>query len=175
VVVNLSACTAWGTIDGLIYAISSSIERNNAQNKLRKLQATVDNEQAIEVVCKTLEGTYLASFDDAGKEAIAQEIIKHVPNASVEENKVLTRTEVLGWLSILVIYLGTGFLLALPFLVLHDKILAWVISNASGVAWLSWYGVQLGKSAGKNRWALGAVMAGISILFLSWSYFINVL
>ncbi len=175
VVVNLSACTAWGTIDGLIYALSSSLERNNAQNKLRKLQENLDNEKAIEVVCKTLEGTYLASFDDAGKEAIAQEIIKHVPNASVQENKLLTRREALGWLSIVGIYLVTGFLLALPFLVLDNKILAWIISNVSGVAWLSWYGAQLGKSAGKNQWELGALMAAISILFLAWSYFINVI
>jgi len=34
VAVNFGACLSWGTIDGLIYAISSAIERNNIRNKL---------------------------------------------------------------------------------------------------------------------------------------------
>jgi hypothetical protein len=174
VVVNLGACVSWGTIDGLIYAISSSIERNNAQNKLRKLKANAKNENAFAVVCQTIEDTYLSSFDDEGKAAIAQQIIKHAPNASIDENKLLTREEVLGWLSIIGIYMFVGLLLALPFLVLQDKVLAWIISNVGGIVWLAWYGVQLGKSAGKNRWLLGILMAVVSVLFLAWSYFVNV-
>jgi VIT1/CCC1 family predicted Fe2+/Mn2+ transporter len=139
VVVNLGACSAWGTIDGLIYAVSSSIERNRAQNKLRLLKANVNNPMATEIVCQSIEDTYLSSFDDEGKAAIAQQIIKHVPNAALEESKVITREEALGWLTIIAIYLVAGVLLALPFLVLHDKVLAWAISNVCGVAWLFWY------------------------------------
>jgi VIT1/CCC1 family predicted Fe2+/Mn2+ transporter len=173
VVVNLGACTAWGTIDGLIYAISSSIERNQARNKLRQLKANVNNPAAIEIVCQSIEDTYLDGFDDEGKAAIAQQIIKHVPNAALEKGKVITREEALGWLSILAIYLVAGFLLALPFLVLQDKVLAWTISNVCGVAWLFWYGMQLGIAAGRNRWAFGFMMAAITVGFLAWSYLIN--
>ncbi len=60
-----------------------------------------------------------------------------------------------GWLSIIGIYLTVGFLMALPFLVLPDKFMAWIISNSLGVAWVTWYGVQLGKAVGKYRWLLG--------------------
>ena len=65
-----------------------------------------------------------------------------------------------------------GVLLALPFLVLHDKVLAWFLSNGVGVAWLFWYGVQMGRAAGKNRWLLGLILALVSIVFLAISYFI---
>jgi hypothetical protein len=34
VTVNIGACVSWGFIDGFIYAISSSIERNNLRKKL---------------------------------------------------------------------------------------------------------------------------------------------
>ncbi len=171
VTVNIGACISWGTIDGLIYAISSSIERNNVRNKLLKLKACLKCENTLQTVKSNLDDTFLANFDEDGKEAIAKEIITHVPNASLEENKLITKKEAMGWLSIIGIYIVVGVLLALPFLVLQNKVLAWVISNGVGVAWVSWYGVQLGKSAGKNRWLLGIIMAVVSILFLAVSYF----
>jgi len=60
----------------------------------------------------------------------------------------------------------------LPFLVLEDKLLAWLISNGLGVVWISWYGVQLGKASGKSRWFLGAIMGTVGILFLIVSYLV---
>jgi VIT1/CCC1 family predicted Fe2+/Mn2+ transporter len=172
VAVNLGACLSWGAIDGLIYALSSSMERNDIRNKLLKLKASLRGKNALEHVKNSLNGTFLESFDETGKEAIAREIMANVPNASLQENKLITRQEALGWLSIIGIYLGVGFLLALPFLVLPDKIIAWFVSNGLGVLWVTWYGVQLGKAAGKNRWLLGAVMALVSILFLAGSYLV---
>ena len=172
VVVNLGACTVWGIIDGLIYAISSSIERNSARNKLLQLQSHAEAEKVLGNVKGGLNDTFLASFDDEGKEAIAKEIVKHAPNASLGENKAFTKQDAMGWLSIVGIYLTVGFLLALPFLVLHNKVLAWFISNIVGVSWLFWYGLQLGKVTGKNRWLFGILMALISIVFLILSYFV---
>lgn len=172
VAVNLGACLAWGIIDGLIYAISSSIERNNVHNKLLTLKTALKGDRAVEAVKASLGDTFLESFDDAGKEAIAKEIIVHVPKASLGENKLLTKDEVLGWLSIIGIYVAVGVLLALPFFIFQQKVLAWVVSNVVGVAWLFWYGVQLGKVAGKNRWVLGLVLAAVSIVFLVLSYFV---
>jgi VIT1/CCC1 family predicted Fe2+/Mn2+ transporter len=90
----------------------------------------------------------------------------------LSQNKAITKEDAMGWLSIIGIYLVAGVLLALPFLLLQDKVLAWLISNAAGVTWLFWYGMQLGKSTGKHRWLFGALMAIVSILFLTGSYFI---
>jgi VIT1/CCC1 family predicted Fe2+/Mn2+ transporter len=173
VVVNLGTCLFWGIIDGLIYAISSSIERNGVRNKLLQLKACVKGDNVLETVKMSLNDTFLVSFDGEGKEAIAKEIIKHVPRASLQERWVLTRQEWMGWLSIIGIYLVTGFLLALPFLVLPNKVFAWFLSNGAGVAWIFGYGIVLGKSAGKKGWIFGVALAVISIAFLAWSYFIN--
>ena len=115
----------------------------------------------------------MAGFDEKGKEAIAKDVITYVPNASLGENKVFTKEELMGGLSIIGIYLAVGFLLSLPFLVLHNKVFAWFVSNGVGVTWLFWYGVQLGKVAGRKRWLFGVMLAVLSILFLAWSYFIN--
>lgn len=172
VVVNLGACMSWGIIDGLIYAISSSIERNNIRNKLWQLKSSFKAENSLDRVKTNLDDTFLVSFDDEGKEAIAKEIINHAPDTVMEENRVLTKQELMGWLSIIAIYLVVGFLLALPFFVFQNKVLAWLVSNVTGVAWLFWYGVQLGRSAGKNRWLLGIIMAVVAIAVLVVSYLV---
>ena len=172
VVVNLGACLSWGVIDGLIYAVSSSIERNNVRNKLLTLKSYTKEPNVLETVKASLDDTFVASFSEEGKEAIAKDIITYVPNASLQERKVLTKQELMGWLSIIGIYLAVGVLLALPFLVLPNKVLAWFVSNGIGVAWLFGYGVQLGRSADKNRWFFGLVMAVVAVVFLALSYFV---
>jgi VIT1/CCC1 family predicted Fe2+/Mn2+ transporter len=177
VFVNLGACAGWGFIDGFIYAISSSIERNNIRNKLKFLKSlSAEKDQNIlDKVTSSLDDTFLVSFDQDGKEAIAKDIIANVPQASIKNDRILTKDDLLGWLSIILIYMATGFSLALPFLVLPDKLLAWFISNFLGILWLFWYGVQLGKSAGKHRLLLGILMAGIGIAFLTISYVVWVI
>jgi len=170
--VNLAACVGWGIIDGLVYAVSKSIARNSVRNKLLVLRSGADPEGSIENAKKSLDDTFLADFDEKGKEAIVKEIIAHVPDASLSNRQLMTKEEVMGWLSIIGIYILTGFLLALPFLVLQRKLLAWLVSNLCGTAWLFWYGVQLGKFAGRNRWLIGFVMGLTGIIFLVISYIV---
>lgn len=172
VAVNLGACFGWGIIDGMIYAISSSIERNNVRNKLVMLKEYAAWHDTLDKVTKSFDDTFLEGFDAEGKKAIAKDLIEHVQSAELGENKVLTRDEAMGWLSIIGIYLTVGFLMALPFLVLPDKFIAWLLSNSLGVAWVAWYGVQLGKAVGKYRWLLGLLLAGVGIGFLVVSYLV---
>lgn len=175
VVVNLGACLGWGMIDGFIYAISSSIDRNRIKNILLKLKSSAKDESVLETVEKGLESTFLSSFDNKGKEAVAKEILVHVADASLGDEKLFTRDDVMGWLYILGIYLSVGFLLSLPFLILEDKLFAWLVSNTCGTGWLFLYGVQLGKLAGKNRWLIGLFMVMISVLLYVVSYTTGVL
>jgi VIT1/CCC1 family predicted Fe2+/Mn2+ transporter len=72
----------------------------------------------------------------------------------------------------MVIFLATGFVLALPFLILRSKINAWLVSNGVGSAWLFWYGIQIGKNVGKNRILLGLFLTAVGIAFLAMSYFV---
>jgi hypothetical protein len=66
----------------------------------------------------------------------------------LDENQVLTKKELMGWLSIIGIYSVVGFVLALPFLVLPDKIVALVVSNTLRMA----LGILVWSSDWKSRW-----------------------
>jgi len=173
VVVNLGACACWGFIDGFIYSISKSIERNCNQKKLFLLKSwKTDEKEHMSEVKDMIQDTFLADFDDNGKDAIAKDLLAYSANASVKESRILNREEVLGWLSIMFIYLITGFALALPFLVLPDKMNAWLVSNVVGSAWLFWYGIQLGNSVGRKRLLLGLFLVLAGLAFLIISYFV---
>jgi VIT1/CCC1 family predicted Fe2+/Mn2+ transporter len=174
VFVNIGACAGWGFIDGFIYAISSSIERNNIRNKLKFLKTlkTENDPEILDKVESSFDETFLVSFDKEGKEAVAKEVIANVNQASLKKDRILTKDDILGWLSIILIYIITGFTLALPFLVFSDKLFAWFISNSLGILWLFWFGFQLGKSAGRYRFLLGLLMSGVGIGFLVVSYIV---
>jgi VIT1/CCC1 family predicted Fe2+/Mn2+ transporter len=178
VAVNIGACFGWGFIDGFVYAISSSIDRNRMRNKLALLKKIASEKKEPTQQCltaeveKTMDGTVFESYSKEGKEVIAKEIVAYAPQATVPKNKLLTKDEALGWLSIISIYMVVGFLMALPFLILPDKFVAWLFSNTLGVVWLFWYGVQLGKSLGRCRLLLGFSMSSVGVIFLVLSYII---
>jgi VIT1/CCC1 family predicted Fe2+/Mn2+ transporter len=172
VVVNLGACACWGFIDGFVYFISKSIERNDNRKKLLLLKSLKLGDTSDMARAKTvLHETFLDGFDAKGKEEIAKDLVANAADASIEEGK-MNKEEILGWISIMFIFLATGFVLALPFLVLRSKINAWLVSNGIGSAWLFWYGIQIGKNVGKNRILLGLFLTVVGIAFLAMSYFI---
>jgi hypothetical protein len=82
--------------------------------KFLKSLSKEKEQDVLSKVEESLDETFLSAFDTAGKEAIAKDIITHVQQASVEKGKILTKSEVLGWLSIILIYMATGFALVLP-------------------------------------------------------------
>jgi VIT1/CCC1 family predicted Fe2+/Mn2+ transporter len=172
VVVNLGACACWGFIDGFVYFISKSIERNDNRKKLLLLKSLKLGDTSDMAKAKTvLHETFLEGFDAKGKEEIAKDLVANAAGASIEEGK-MNKEEIFGWISIMFIFLATGFVLALPFLVLRGKINAWLVSNGVGSAWLFWYGIQVSKNVGKNRILLGLFLMVVGIAFLAVSYFV---
>ncbi|MCW4024721.1 MAG: hypothetical protein NWF01_06770 [Candidatus Bathyarchaeota archaeon] len=178
VTVNLGACIGWGIIDGLLYATSSSVERNNYIKTILKLKSSIKNEVIEKQIKKSLDSTFISTFNEKGKDAITKDIIAYLPSASLEESTpryLFTKDDVRGWISIVGIYLVAGVLLALPFLVFEDKFFAWLVSNVAGVIWLFLYGVQLGKLSGKNPLAIGLIMVLVTVVIYVASYFTGVL
>jgi hypothetical protein len=66
-------------------------------------------------------------------------IITYIPDNKLEKNWVLTKQEIMGWFSIVAIYLAVGVdassLLGLP-----NNVLAWLVCNVISVTWL--FGVE---------------------------------
>jgi hypothetical protein len=172
VLVNMGACIGWGFIDGFLYFTSNSMERNNARKKIFLFKSAKNDQTPIKELKRELDDTFLETFDDNSKEKIVGEILQNSSGASPGPDKLITREEALGWLSILLIYVTVGFLLALPFLIMPNKLFAWFASNLIGCAWLFYYGTQLGKNLGRHTIILGVLTAAMGLAFLCLSYLV---
>jgi hypothetical protein len=175
VAVNLGACLGWGIIDGMLYFTSSSINRNNTRKKLILFKSAKNDEASRKKLKSEFDDTFLENFDDESKEKIAGEMLQRSSQASPGPDKLITKVEAIGWLSIILIYVIAGLLLALPFLIIPDKFVAWIVSNLIGCAWLFYYGTKIGESLGKHRVLLGLITAGLGVVFLLTSYVVWVL
>ena len=67
VTVNIGACIGWGIIDGLLYATSNSVERNNILNTILKLKSSIKKENIDKQIEKSLDSTYLSTFSKEEK------------------------------------------------------------------------------------------------------------
>jgi len=166
ILIDVGACLTWGFIDGLTYAIGSSIDRGTQSSLARKIQSEKNSEDAISDIVGQFEGTYLSTLSEEDKKSIAEEVLKKNPPVSNVREKFITSDERKGFLSIIGIYLVAGALLSLPYFIFPSKIQAWIISNSLGIAWLFYYGYTAGKITGAKRILVGLLTSSIGIGFL---------
>ncbi|MFZ0699270.1 MAG: hypothetical protein WAN74_03660 [Thermoplasmata archaeon] len=168
--VDVLACLAWGLIDGFIYATSSAIDRGRDARIVEQLKQGKERPAISSEVRDLLDDTFLTHFSAEAKATITATILAHPPEATVIPARTITYEEGRGWVAIIFIYLVVAALLALPFLVIPDKLVAWYVSNALGIGWLFWYGARIGQAVQGNRWAWAVVPAAVGIGLLAVSY-----
>jgi len=172
VAVNIGACIGWGFIDGFTYAVGGSIDRGKEVALIKKIQTEKDPERAVSEVVDELDDTFVSRFSPQGKQSIAKEILRNAKGVSYVKQRFITKEELQGFGSILLVYLTAGVALSLPYLVLHNKIDAWLISNLLGISWLFFYGFRVGQILEGKKIFLGLITAGAGIAFLLVSYFV---
>ncbi|MGD0718067.1 MAG: hypothetical protein ABSA15_00580 [Thermoplasmata archaeon] len=168
--VDVLACAAWGIIDGFIYATSSAIDRGRDAKLVQQLRQPENRPAAASEVRGLLDDTFLSYFSPDAKAKISETILANPPEADVIPSRTITWEEGRGWIAILGIYMAVAALLALPFLLVPDKLAAWYVSNALGIGWLFWYGARIGQAVQGNRIVWAVVPAAVGIALLAVSY-----
>jgi VIT1/CCC1 family predicted Fe2+/Mn2+ transporter len=170
--VDIGACIAWGFIDGFTNAIGGSVDRGNQARLVQDIQSDKNSDKAINEVIEALDDTFVSRYSKEAKKTIAEEILKNSPRSSATKQRFLTRDELEGFLSIFLIYVVAGTLLSFPYVILPNKIDAWILSNTLGIAWLFFYGYRVGAILGNKKIPIGLVTAGAGIVFLTVSYLV---
>ncbi len=168
--VDALACAAWGIIDGFIYATSSAVDRGRDAKLVQQLRRPEDRPAAVSEVRGFLDDTFLSYFSSDAKAKITETILANPPDARAVPSRTITWEEGRGWITILGIYMAAAALLALPFLLVPDKLTAWYVSNALGIGWLAWYGARIGQAVQGNRVAWAVVPAAVGTASLVLSY-----
>ena len=173
ILIDIGACLAWGIIDGLTYAVGSSVDRGMQTDLVRKIQSEKNSEVAIDDIVGEFDGTYLSNLTETDKKSIAVEVLKKKPLIHNSKPKFITTEERKGFLSIIGIYFVAGILLTFPYFILPDKFQAWISSNLLGIGWLFFYGYNAAKITGSRRILIGLLTSSIGILFLILSILAN--
>jgi hypothetical protein len=66
--------------------------------------------------------------------------------------------------------MAAGIALSISYIILPNKLSAWLLSNIVGIAWLFFYEYTVGKNAGQKRILIGLLTSGSGIAFLIVSY-----
>jgi hypothetical protein len=171
IAVDIWACVAWGFIDGFTYAVGNAIDRGSQSSFLKRLKAEKDPERAVDQVVEELEGTFMAGLSAGGKMAVAREVVKNSEGASSGDRRGFpSRSDAQGFLSVMSIYLSIGLEMTLPYVILPNKLTAWLISDAIALAWLFSYGFRVGGIIQGSRILTGLITAGLGVAFLFASY-----
>ncbi len=150
----LSCNVAWGIVDGVMFVVTSAVERTRRLALLRGVRAA-GPEAARAIVRGALPPMMAAAIEDAEADRIVARLRRR---GEVPRPGAITGPDLAGALACFVLTVAATFPPTIPFLVLADVHTAVHVSNAVAVASLFVAGCGLGNATGVRPWRLGIVM-----------------
>jgi VIT1/CCC1 family predicted Fe2+/Mn2+ transporter len=153
-VAALGCNLAWGIVDGVMYVVTSIVERARRRAVLAGIRAG-SPEGARAIVLAALPEGVAAVTDEAEADRLAARVrsLPEPPRSSGFEWSDLS-----GAASSCVLVVAATFPPTLPFLLVEDVGRALRLSNAVAVVSLFFAGYSLGRATGVGPWRLGLAM-----------------
>ena len=154
---------AWGIIDAVFYLMSRLSEQGQGLVALRALRATNDPAEAHQIIGSALP-PLLASVLPQTEYEIMQQKVNELPE--LPRHPRLAKED---WLAagriFLLVFLST-LPVAIPFVFIHQAVLALRLSNVVGIAMLFGCGYAFGRFSGFRPWRVGVVLVLVGALLV---------
>ena len=148
---------AWGIVDGVMYLITSVIERARRFALVRSVKGA-DRQQARDLVRNSLPDMYAAGMTESG----LQHVVDQIRGFDLPESTLPVRREDLrGAVAVLALVFLATLPVALPFVFLPDPEAALRLSNLIAVIMMFGSGVALGRYGG-----ISPARAGLAMVLL---------
>lgn len=152
---------AWGIIDAVFYLMSRLSEQGQGLVALRALRATNDPAEAHQIIGSALP-PLLASVLPQTEYEMMQQKVNELPELPAHPRLAKEDWLAAGGIFLLV-FLST-LPVAIPFVFIHQAVLALRLSNLVGIAMLFGCGYAFGRFAGFRPWRVGALMVLVGAL-----------
>ena len=152
---------AWGIIDAVFYLMSRLSEQGQALVALRALRATDDPAEAQQIIGDVLPPLLASVLPQAEYEVMRQKL-NELPELPTHPWLAKDDWVAAGRIFLLV-FLST-FPVTIPFLFVHQAVLALRISNVVANAMLFGCGYAFGRFSGFHPWRVGGLMVLVGIL-----------
>jgi hypothetical protein len=147
---------AWGIIDGVMYLMACLADRGRNRHGLRAVRDAATAEDAHRAITDSMPDAMAEVLQEPELEEMRQRLIR-LPDASMQVR--LTRDDWLGALGVCLLVFFSVFPVVVPFIFLHDTMLALRMSDGIALAMLFGTGFAFGRCTGHRPWAMGLSMA----------------
>jgi VIT family len=154
---------AWGVIDAIFYLMNILGYRGHGAVVLRRLHHTTDPAEARALIAEALPPVMAATLEPEDFERL-RERLATIPDPA--SRVPLHRGDLLGALGVFLLVFLSTFPVVIPFLVMHDAMLALRISNAIAIVLLFIGGYKLAKFSGFRPWRTGLAMVAIGVVLV---------
>jgi hypothetical protein len=160
---------AWGTIDGVVYVLSSLTKRKHNMRFFANVRTAPNEKEALRVVQEELDPLFEAVASEAERCKLYENVVSMKEKAQFSAVR-LTADEVKGGVAVFVVNVLATAPVVIPFLIFSKPHVALRISNALLILLLFLAGYSWGKQAEANRWRaglglmlLGLILVGVAI------------
>lgn len=148
---------AWGVIDGVLYVLTSMLERSRKSRLFQSIQKAVSDEDALAIVERELDSRLepLASLEERRRlyHAVLERLRGLIP-----ERTRLTKADVRGAIAIFWLDFLCTIPAVVPFLLFRDRFIALRVSNLLLLATLFLVGFRWARATNTNPWLFGSIL-----------------
>lgn len=146
---------AWGIIDGVFFLMGCLADKNRNRMMHQAVRKAGTPWEAHQLIAGALPPPVASILHPTELATIHERLLQlPIPPARVQ----LDRTDWLGAAAVFLLVFLSTFPVAVPFIVMHDAMLALRISNGIAVVMLFLAGFGYGRSIGWSKWGFGISM-----------------
>jgi hypothetical protein len=146
---------AWGIIDGVLYLMTCLAEKGRSLTTYTAVRSTADPQKAQRLIAEALPPLVASVLKPAELEKVRLRLLQ-LPEPPPRAR--LAKTDWRGALGVFLLVFLSTLPVAVPFVVMHDAMMAMRISNIVAVLMLFLAGFAYGRYIGRSSWAFGVSM-----------------
>jgi VIT1/CCC1 family predicted Fe2+/Mn2+ transporter len=160
----LGCNTAWGIVDGAMYALSRVLERTRQGALLRSLRAAPDADAARALLAGQLEPDLQPLLESGGVDAVLAHV-RRLPERTLRRPGIEV-DDLRGALAVFALIFLTTFPVTLPFVFLHEPVAALRVSNGVALVMMFLTGVAWARAAGASQVRAGLLVVALGVVLL---------
>lgn len=153
---------AWGLVDAVMYLMNTLTERGREMLMLRRVRSATP-EEAFSIIEEALPSGIAAVVRPEKLGAIRLQL-QQLPEPPAHPR--LLREDFAAAVGVFLLVFLSTFPVVVPFLVMHNAMLALRISNGIAISMLFMVGFSLGRHTGYHPWGVGLAMVAIGLVLV---------
>lgn len=155
---------AWGLVDAVMYLMNTLSERGSKLLLVRRVRQAASPLEGAGLIAEQLPSGMAAVLRQEDLEVIRRKL-QQLPEPTAVPR--LFQDDFIGALGVFLLVFLSTFPVVIPFVVVHNAMLALRISNGIAIVMLFMIGFSQGRHAGFRPWLLGFVMVAIGLVLVA--------